>query len=75
MSKKLITAVWCAPCRMLKTRLAEANIEVDLVDADENADYIKEMGVRSVPTLVIEDGDKLTIISKYEKIVENLLGT
>ena len=74
MTKKLITAVYCTPCRMLKSKLADANITIDLVDADAEADYVKELGIRSVPTLVIEDGDQVVFITQYEKILENLTG-
>jgi glutaredoxin len=60
---------------MLKGKLADAKITVDLVDAEEEAQYVKDLGIRSVPTLVIEDGDQVVFITQYEKILENLLGT
>ena len=75
MTKKLITASWCSPCKMLKGKLAAAKITVDLVDAEEEAQYVEDLGIRSVPTLVIEDGDQVVFITQYEKILENLLGT
>jgi glutaredoxin len=74
MTKKLITARWCTPCKMLKGKLADANYTIELIDAEEEAEYVNKLGIRSVPTLVIEDGDQVELITYYEKILENLLG-
>jgi len=57
---KLVTATWCAPCKVLKTQLSEEKIEVEYVDAVDNPEYIKRLGVRSVPTLVVNDEELIT---------------
>jgi len=74
MIKKLITAAWCSPCKMLKSKLAEADVQVDIIDADTSPEYIKKLVIRSVPTLVIEDGENVELITRYEDILDNLLG-
>ena len=57
-------AKWCGPCKTLIPRLE--NIEKDYpnvkfvkVDVDENMDIAMDMGIRSVPTVVIYDGTKI----------------
>ena len=66
---KIVTAVWCGPCKALKATLKEKNIEVEFVDADEDRDYVLENNVKSVPTLVTDDGE---LISGVDEIVEKL---
>lgn len=55
----LITADWCVNCKPIKEYVAEKQYDVTLVDADENREYIRSIGVRSVPTLI--DGDKIFV--------------
>ena len=65
--KKLLvqyTASWCGPCRTLSPRLE--NFEGDYkgvlftkVDVDQNVDAAMELGIRSVPTVIIYDGEKI----------------
>ena len=45
MIKKLITAAWCSPCKMLKSKLAEADVQVDIIDADTSPEYIKKQAI------------------------------
>lgn len=64
MSKyKLVTATWCGPCKTLKSQLAEDRIEVDIIDADENVEYLREHGIRSVPSLIVEGEVKEIVTS------------
>lgn len=73
MIKKLVTATWCAPCKMLKSKLADAGITVETIDANDNPEYIAKHSIRSVPTLVIEGSDGVEIVAKYEEILDILL--
>jgi len=57
---KLVTATWCAPCKVLKTQLDEEGIEVEFVDAIDDSEYVQKMGVRSVPTLVVDDDELIS---------------
>lgn len=62
MSKKVLrfTASWCAPCKAMASVLEtiENKPEVEVIDIDENKDLALKYLVRSVPTLVMVDGDK-----------------
>lgn len=57
---KLITAAWCGPCKLLKSQLEEANIGVEIIDVDENMEYVQNLGIRAVPTLVVNDSDLIS---------------
>jgi thioredoxin-like negative regulator of GroEL len=59
--KKILrfTASWCQPCKGLAMTLAniETNIPIEVVDIDVHSEIATEYGIRSVPTLVMLDGD------------------
>jgi thioredoxin len=56
-------AEWCGPCKQLIPRLElleseYANTVFAKVDVDANMEYAKELGVRSVPTvMVLKNGE------------------
>ena len=57
-------AEWCGPCKSLIPRLEKMekdypNVKFIKVDVDENMDASLDMGIRSVPTVMIFDGNKL----------------
>lgn len=70
MEKKitLFSASWCGPCHALKARLKREEIEVDISSIDENMEGVRKFGVKSVPTLVIEENDTHTIINGSDDI-------
>ena len=53
------TASWCGPCKALAKNLEVANIEmpIEAVDIDIQNEMAVEFGIRSVPTLVMMDGN------------------
>jgi len=53
------TASWCQPCKMLAKTLDEidTNIPIEVVDIDVHSDVAMDYGIRSVPTLVLKDGN------------------
>ena len=57
------TASWCAPCKALAPLVEEVkgDVPVDVIDIDEadNTALATKYGIRSVPTLVMLDGDKV----------------
>lgn len=65
--KKLLVdywAKWCGPCKMLIPRLELIEKEYpDIifvkVDVDENMDYAMDLGIRSVPTVMVYNGEKI----------------
>ena len=53
------TASWCGPCKSLASNLEVANLElpIEVVDIDAHSDVAIEYGIRSVPTLILMDGN------------------
>tara|TARA_X000001388_G_scaffold66955_1_gene54007 strand:- start:489 stop:734 length:246 start_codon:yes stop_codon:yes gene_type:complete len=53
------TATWCGPCRALGPVMdsLQGQINFDKVDVDTNRDLSAKYGVRSVPSLVLVEGE------------------
>ena len=53
------TASWCQPCKQLANILSEVekNTFIETIDIDEQSDVATEFGIRSVPTMVMLDGN------------------
>jgi thioredoxin-like negative regulator of GroEL len=54
---KLVSASWCGPCSLLKKRINDQKLQVDIVDVDSNVDFVREYSIKSVPTLVVIEDD------------------
>lgn len=77
-------AKWCGPCRSLIPRLETlesqySNVVFVKVDVDENMDSCVDLGIRSVPTVIIYDGNNIVDRSQganpesyYKNILEKL---
>jgi thioredoxin len=57
-------AKWCGPCKTLIPRLEQMekdypDVKFIKIDVDENMDTSLDMGIRSVPTVMIFEGNKL----------------
>lgn len=65
--KKIILdfyALWCGPCKTLTPRLESMSTEYDGVefvkmDVDKNQEYALSLGIRSIPTVIIYNGDNI----------------
>lgn len=59
--KKILrfTASWCQPCKGLEMNLNSAKIDIpiEVIDIDEDEDLATQWQVRSVPTLLMLDGE------------------
>ena len=59
-------AEWCGPCKMIGPSLEEIAKELDgqvriaKVNVDENPGIAGQLGIRSIPTLMLYKGGKLT---------------
>ena len=55
-------AEWCRPCLTLSPIIDElsneyTDVKIGKIDADENSDTARQLGVRSIPTIIIfKDG-------------------
>lgn len=77
---KVFGAAWCGGCTTLKTSLANANVEYEQFDADndEHQEEFLKYGVRGLPTAVfVNDKDEvvrvivgLQPISEYQKWIK-----
>ena len=59
-------ASWCVPCKVVSFHLEKLkpknpNVEFISIDQKGNEDKFKEHGIRSVPTLVLQDPEGNTI--------------
>jgi predicted thioredoxin/glutaredoxin len=65
-SKKmvLVSASWCGPCHGLKKRLEESglNNKIEIKEADKDSAFFKEHNIKSVPRLLIMEGDAVVEI-------------
>lgn len=60
--KLLFTTQTCPNCVIAKRALEEAQIEYEVIDAQENKEMVKKYGVMQAPTMVIVGGDS---VEKY----------
>jgi len=72
------TASWCQPCKTLAKNLesVNSNIPIEVIDIDVHSDLAVDYGIRSVPTLVMLDGNtevKRFVGVKSLKDLENWL--
>jgi len=70
----LFTTKTCPNCKMAKMLLEKAGIEVQIVDATENKELAREMGVMKAPTMFVQvDGKQLKLdnVSDIKKFIES----
>jgi len=70
------TASWCQPCKSMSMMLEEidTNIPIEVVDIDVHSDIAMDYGIRSVPTLVMKDGNievkRITGVKTKQQLTE-----
>lgn len=81
-----IWAPWCGPCRVISPIVDELSsdykdrVKVGKLNADINPDYVNQLGIRSIPTIILyKDGVEVernvgsTTKQKLIDILENHL--
>ncbi len=71
--KLLFTTKTCPNCVMAKAMLEKANIDYEIIDAEEHKDLVEKYGIKQAPTLVVvnEEGvEKLSNASNIKKYTE-----
>jgi len=53
------TASWCQPCKILAENLERAQVKmpIEVIDIDVHEEIANEYGIRSVPCLIMLDGN------------------
>ena len=76
---KYFSATWCGPCQTFKPIMYEIASEghsVQFIDIDQQGDLAQQYNVRSVPTIVIEQGgtevNRLIGATSKQVVLENL---
>lgn len=69
--KTLLTSKTCGPCMVIKNKLRDLKIEVEIKEYNpENKEFFDKHNVKSVPRLVVEDDENgVTIIQGYDDII------
>ncbi len=64
----LFTTKTCPNCKIVKKQLETANIDYELMDADEHRDLVRKYHIMQAPTLVVEDGNEPQIYSSIVNV-------
>ena len=78
---KYFSATWCGPCKVFRPIMeeiaGEESIMVEFIDVDQEQNKAIKYGVRSVPTVVIEENgievDRFVGSIPKQMILEKLL--
>lgn len=64
----VVSSSWCSQCSVLKDALDRNNVQYVVVDADEDMDYCREQGVRSLPTILL--GGEVKLVGNSPDVVK-----
>ena len=71
----LFTTSTCPNCKMAKMLLAKANIDCEIIDANEQKELTQSLGVKKAPTLIMNiEGQEFRLdnVSDIKKLIESL---
>jgi len=72
---KLFSAAWCSNCQPIKAMVKELGYPVDVIDVDEQPEFVRASGVRSIPSLLTGTGDIVTGTNNIKKVIEEAYGS
>ena len=52
-------AEWCGPCNMIKPQLKASGLSITYVDVDQQPDIASKYSIKSIPTILALEGDKM----------------
>ena len=64
----LFTTKTCPNCRVASYYLEKANIDYEIVDAEDNVNLVQEYGVMQAPTLVLVKNGQVTKLANASNI-------
>lgn len=71
---KLITSKNCQNCKMLRQMLGQAYFFVEIHDAEDEMEFCRKVGLKSVPALVKDDETYTTDLDEIVRLVEEQVG-
>lgn len=66
----LITMKNCQKCKMLRNILGESYFSLEIRDAENEMDFCRKVGLKSVPALVIDEDSFTTDLDEIVRLVE-----
>jgi len=74
MKLTLLTNSTCGPCFMLKNKIEakKMKVETKCFSDPDNIEFFRKHEIKSVPRLVVEDGDKVEIIQGMDDIIAKI---
>lgn len=67
---KLFTASWCVNCKPIKALIESKGYDVEVVDVDNNPTLVRDSGVRSIPSLLLDDGSLVVGSAKIQEVIK-----
>lgn len=66
----LLTAKNCQKCKMLRNILGDTYFSLEIRDAENEMDFCRKVGLKSVPALVINEDEFTTDLDEIVRLVE-----
>lgn len=69
----LASALFCGPCKMLKSKIDAGGLEVEIKQLEDNVEFFKQYNIKAVPRLLVFENDELIdTISGSEDILQRI---
>ena len=69
----LASASFCGPCQMLKTRIDEENLTVEIKNMEDEIEFFRQHDIKTVPRLLVLKGDELLdTVSGSDQILQRI---
>ena len=73
-NKTLATSATCGPCQYIKAQIKQLGLTIEMKDFSDPSthEWFSKHGIKSVPQLVVEENDDVTIVRGTDEILKNL---